>query len=110
MHCNFSEWFWFSQDNIKSCSFIYGPMQSFDNCNASLRNRNTSIENSTIIDIDQDPHHVIIRLTQVSTDDLVYCFIAKGTVMMKTIAIEGTFKWGELRKVTCTISMATKLC
>ena len=75
-------------------------MQSFDNCNASLRNRNTSIENSTISDINQDLHHVIIHLTQdlVSTDDLVYCFIAKGTVMMKTIAIEGTFKWGELRK------------
>jgi hypothetical protein len=97
VHCNFSEWL--SQENIntvKSCSLVYGLMQSFDNCNAALKNRNASIENSTISGSDQESHIVIIHFAQVSTDDLVYCFVAKGTVMMKTIAIEGTFKWGKL--------------
>ena len=97
MHCNFSEWLSQGSTNIvKSCSLIYGTMQNFDNCNAALRNRNTSIENFIISN--QDSQIVVIHFTQVSTDvdALVYCFIAKGTVMMKTIAIEGTFTWGKL--------------
>lgn len=101
MHCNFSEWLSVTQGNtntVKSCSLIYGPMQSFNDCNAALRNKSTSVENFTVSN--QDSQIVIIHFAQIrlSTDDidLVYCFIAKGTVTMKTIAIEGTFKWGEL--------------
>ena len=103
MHCNFSEWL--SQgstvtNTVKSCSLIYGLMQNFNDCTAALRKRNTSIENFTISNQDSHSQIVIIHFAQIrlSTDDinLVYCFIAKGTVMMETIAIEGTFKLGKL--------------
>ena len=63
-------------------------MQNVNNCNAALKNRNTSVDNFTISNQDS----VIIPLSQ-TNDNLVYCFIAKGTDMMRTIAIEGTFKW-----------------
>ena len=75
----------------KSCSLVYGVMQNnFDNCTNSLRNRRTSIANFTI----SNQNSVIIHFPKVSTEDLVYCFIARGTVMMTTTAIEGTFKLG----------------
>lgn len=96
IHCHFiSERF--SQDKTnKSCSLVYGVMQNFVNSTNSLRNRNTSIENFTISNQDS----VIIPLGQISTVELVYCFIAKGTVMMKTTAIEGTFKCHGVIEVT----------
>ena len=97
IHCHFftGDWVLLGKAN-KSCSLMYGVMQNFDNCTNSLRNRNTSIENFTISNQDS----VTIHFTQVSTDDLVYCFIAKGSVRMKTIAIEGTFKWGNGAEMT----------
>ena len=109
MHCHFITNSSSDRNNLhnktsnKSCSLVYGVMQNnFDNCTNSLRNKSTGIENFT----NQDS--VIIHFAKVSFDDLVYCFIARGTVMMTTTAIEGTFKFGN--KILITIEVHVIEC
>ena len=84
--CIFKKWYY---NMNKSCSLVYGPIQNMNNCITALKNRNTSIDNFSISNQDS----VIISLSQTS-DNLVYCFIAKGTTRMMTVAIEGTYYWG----------------
>lgn len=64
-------------------------MQNLNNCDSALKYSNTSINNFSISNQDS----VLLSLSQTS-DNLVYCFVAKGTARMMTVAIEGTYYKG----------------
>ena len=80
----------------KSCSIVYGAMESGVDCLISLRNK-TEIT-STLTHSNQ----VIISPSHPIKDDTTYCFVAKGRLLSMTIAIEGDFVLGKLNIELCT--------
>ena len=79
--CRFKE-LYFSAN--KSCSIVYTPYESGD-CYSSLKNETRISSNLTNLD------SALIPLS-ITGQHPMYCFIARGVIMMMTIAIEGTFK------------------